>query len=48
MLAVRALAEIPSIVLGPLLCRVRGHRWHTWTHHAACSLRICVRCGHTS
>jgi hypothetical protein len=37
--------ELPGVVLGPLLCRLRGHRWHVWAMHAAPVLRICVRCG---
>lgn len=47
MLALRAVVEVPSIVLGPLICRVRGHSWHVWAIHAAPSIRICVRCGRT-
>jgi hypothetical protein len=42
-----AVLELPGILLGPLICRVRGHRWHVWTHHAATSLRICIRCSRT-
>lgn len=39
--------EVPSILLGPLLCRLRGHRWHVWQHHAAPVLQICIRCGNS-
>lgn len=40
--------ELPGILLGPLLCRVRGrHHWHVWALHAAPAFRICVRCGRT-
>lgn len=45
---VLVLRELPGILLGPLVCRVTGrHRWHTWAHHAAPAIRICVRCGRT-
>lgn len=47
MSALAVLLELPAVVLAPLACRLRGHHWHTWTHHAASSLRICIRCGRT-
>lgn len=40
--------ELPGIVLGPLLCRIHGHRWHVWAVHAAPVFLICDRCGHTN
>ncbi|UUW88479.1 hypothetical protein [Pimelobacter simplex] len=46
--AVRVALELPVIVLGPMLCRLRGHRWHAWQNHAAPTLRICIRCGRTT
>lgn len=40
--------EVPLMLVAPVVCRVRGHRWHVWPFHAAIPLRICVRCGHSS
>jgi hypothetical protein len=37
--------EVTGILVGSLLCRFRGHRWHVWQHHAAPVLQICIRCG---
>lgn len=39
--------EVPLIFLAPIVCRIRGHRWHIWPFHAASPLQICERCGHT-
>lgn len=39
--------EVPAILLGPLICRTRGHRWHAWPFHAASAPQICTRCGNS-
>lgn len=48
MLELRAVLEVPGLLLGPLVCRVTGrHRPYTWTMHAAPAFRICLRCSRT-
>lgn len=44
MLALRVVGQLPLMALGPLLCRLRGHRWHVFPLHAASPVRVCVRC----
>lgn len=39
--------ELPGVILGPLVCRLRGHRWWTWPMHTT-TLRLCTRCGRSA
>lgn len=44
MLALRVIGQLPLMALGPLTCRLRGHRWHVFPMHACTPVRVCVRC----
>lgn len=45
MLAARAVAQLPLLMLAPLVCWARGHHWHHWMCDTP--VRVCVRCGFT-